>query len=137
MLLSIETITPAMIAAPSSSKTIDTVVDVGSPKELKMSRSKMSVSITAKKIIKSTSSVKKLGLKMPFRAISMIPLENKEPRIIPHAAIIMIVLNEATLLPIAEFRKFTASLLTPTIKSITAKTSNTPTIKSKIFISQF
>jgi hypothetical protein len=67
----------------------------------------------------------------------MIPLENKEPRIIPHAAIIMIVLNEATLLPIAEFRKFTASLLTPTIKSITAKTSNTPTIKSKIFISQF
>lgn len=37
-------------AAPSSSNTIDTVVDVGMPSELKMSRRMMSVTITAMKM---------------------------------------------------------------------------------------
>ena len=35
-------------AAPKSSNTIETVVDVGIPKELKMSSNTMSVTITAK-----------------------------------------------------------------------------------------
>ena len=34
---------------------------------------------------------------------------------------IKIVLNEATFEPIAEFKKLAASLLTPTVKSITAR----------------
>ena len=38
-------------AAPNSSKTIETVVDVGIPKVLKKSRSSISVTITAMKII--------------------------------------------------------------------------------------
>ena len=36
--------------APSSSNTIDTVVDVGMPSELKMSRRMMSVTMTAMKM---------------------------------------------------------------------------------------
>ena len=40
----------AATALPKSSKTIDTVVDVGSPKELNVSRSRMSATITARKI---------------------------------------------------------------------------------------
>ena len=38
-------------AAPSNSNTIETVVEVGSPKVLKVSNKIISVSITAKKII--------------------------------------------------------------------------------------
>ena len=40
----------AAMALPKSSKTMDTVVDVGSPRELKVSRSRTSLTITAKKI---------------------------------------------------------------------------------------
>ena len=43
-------------------------------------------------------------------------------------ASIIIFLNDITLDPIAEFRKFTASLLTPTIKSLTAKKIIIPNI---------
>ena len=39
----------------------------------------------------------------------------------PKLAVIIMVLNEKALEPIAEFKKLTASLLTPTIKSMTAK----------------
>ena len=55
--------------------------------------------------------------------MSIIPFDNEAPIKIPIAEIIMIVLKEAALAPIAEFRKLTASLLTPTIKSNTAKTN--------------
>jgi hypothetical protein len=60
------------------------------------------------------------GLKMPFRATSIIPLENVAPRSIPTLATINMVRKEATRDPMAELRKFTASLLTPTIKSTIA-----------------
>ncbi len=40
---------------------------------------------------------------------------------IPTAATSIIVLKEAAFAPIAELRKFTASLLTPTIKSMIAR----------------
>ena len=42
---------------------------------------------------------------------------------IPIPAMKRMVLNEAALAPTAEFRKLTASLLTPTIKSKTARTN--------------
>ena len=42
-------------AAPSNSKTIDTVVDVGKPKELKMSSRMTSVIITARNIHMTSS----------------------------------------------------------------------------------
>ncbi len=57
------------------------------------------------------------GLKIPLRATSIIPVENIVPNKIPTAATVMITLKEATLEPIAEFKKLTASFVTPTIKS--------------------
>ena len=67
------------------------------------------------------------GLKIPFRATSMRPLENKAPQATPILARIIIVLKEIALEPTAEFRKLTASLLTPTIKSPMAKIAKTAT----------
>ena len=58
---------------------------------------------------------------MPLRATSIIPLEKVTPTRIPELATIMITVREATLDPIEEFKKLTASLLTPTIRSKTAK----------------
>ena len=52
--------------------------------------------------------------------MSIIPLLMVAPQKIPIAAMIMMVLNVAALAPIAELRKFTASLLTPTQRSNTA-----------------
>ena len=72
--------------------------------------------------------VKASGLKIPFLAISIIPLEDNAPTATPRLASIIIFLNEITLDPIAEFRKFTASLLTPTIKSLTARKMIIPMI---------
>jgi hypothetical protein len=43
----------------------------------------------------------------------------------------MMVLKGAALEPMAELRKFTASLATPTIKSATAKNANTATANHK------
>ena len=63
------------------------------------------------------------GLKIPLRATSIIPLENTAPIATPKLATIIIVLKETAFEPIAEFKKFTASLLTPTTKSATAKTA--------------
>jgi len=115
---------------------METVVEVGSPWVLKMSRRTISVSITARKIVISSGMVKRCGLKIPFRATSIIPLEKLTPTIIPRLAIIIMMYRGATLEPMDELRKFTASLLTPTIRSkianpisITTATKNisTPT----------
>ena len=73
------------------------------------------------------------GLNIPFRAISIIPLENVAPTKTPRAAISMIILKFAALEPIAEFRKFTASLLTPTTKSAIAKIARAIIIYKYIF----
>ena len=72
------------------------------------------------------------GLKMPFRATSIIPLENTAPIKIPKLATIIIVLKEITFEPIAEFKKFTASLLTPTTKSTAAKQARATIINKYI-----
>ena len=71
-----------------------------------------------------SSKKKALGLKIPFRATSIIPLEETAPKAIPKLAKIMMFLNEIVFEPIAEFRKFTASLLTPTIRSPIARIPN-------------
>ena len=120
-------------AAPNNSNTIETVVEVGIPMVLKKSSSKMSVIITAKKMNMISSKKKSSGLKMPFRATSIIPLEKIDPAAIPTEATIMMVLNEMALDPTAEFKKLTASLLTPTIKSAMASTERA----SKIYKNRF
>jgi len=71
-----------------------------------------------------SSKKKALGLNIPLRATSIIPLEEKAPNAIPKLANIMMFLNEMAFEPIAEFRKFTASLLTPTIRSPIARMPN-------------
>lgn len=76
------------------------------------------------------SKVKKDGLKIPLRAISIMPFEKSEPAKIPKLAMNKIMRKEATFEPMAELRKFTASLLTPTIKSTPAATISM-TIKIK------
>lgn len=63
-------------------------------------------------------------MKIPLRAISIIPHERKAPTRIPAAAIQRIVFLEATLDPNEEFKKLTASLVTPTIRSTIAKAIN-------------
>jgi len=65
---------------------------------------------------------------MPFLATSIIPLEKVVPTRIPKAAIAIMTLKGAALEPIAEFRKFTASLLTPTTRSDIASANNIITI---------
>ena len=108
-------------AAPSNSKTIDTVVEVGRPHELNKSRINISVIITDRKMIMISLKKKASGLNIPFLAISIIPLEEIAPIATPKLARIIMFLKEITLDPIAEFKKLTASLLTPTIKSLIAK----------------
>ena len=107
---------------------METVVEVGNPHELNRSRIRMSVIITAKKIIIISSKKNASGLKIPFLAISIIPLEETAPTATPILARIIIFLNEITFEPIAEFKKLTASLLTPTIKSLIASKTIAPTI---------
>ena len=57
---------------------------------------------------------------MPWRAISIMPLLIAAPRNTPMEATRIMRLKEAALVPMAELRKFTASLLTPTDRSKTA-----------------
>ena len=102
---------------PRSSKTIDTVVDVGRPSVLKTSSSTTSVTITATKMHIRLLKLKTSGRKMPWRAMSIMPLLMVAPQNTPHAAMKSIILNFKALEPMAEFRKLTASLLTPTTKS--------------------
>ena len=97
------------------------MVDVGIPRVLKKSSNKISVIITAMKIIIISEKKNISGLKIPFLATSIIPLENTAPTAIPRLATIIIDLKLKTLDPIAEFKKFTASLLTPTTKSAIAR----------------
>ncbi len=119
-----------MNVPPSNSNTSDTVVDVGSPRVLKMSRIITSLTITARKITITSWKVKFVGCITPWRATSIIPADISAPSNTPSEAIINTVLNRATLAPMAEVRKFTASLLTPTNKSNTASVSrNNTTIK--------
>ena len=79
-------------AAPKSSKTIETVVEVGSPNVLKKSNNKISVIMTAIKMKMISSKKKALGLKIPFRATSIIPLEERAPKAIPKLARMRILL---------------------------------------------
>jgi len=65
---------------------------------------------------------------MPFRATSIIPPEKVTPAMIPRLATVMITTKGAALDPIAEFKKLTASLVTPTMRSKTANNSSMPTI---------
>ena len=116
--------TAAMMAAPNNSNTILTVVEVGSPKVLKMSSRMMSANITARKMIITSWKLNIWGLKIPFLATSIIPPAKRAPIKIPKLAIIIMFLREATCDPMAEFRKLTASLLTPTTKSAKARTIN-------------
>ena len=60
------------------------------------------------------------------------PLEKTAPTKTPKLAIIIIFLKEITFEPIAEFKKFTASLLTPTTRSNTARAPKAITIKKNI-----
>jgi hypothetical protein len=64
---------------------------------------------------------------MPLRATSIIPLEKVTPARIPRLATIMMVWRGATREPTEEFRKLTASLLTPTIRSRMATAKRIPT----------
>ncbi len=116
--------------APSRSNTIETVVDVGRPKVLKRSSSTTSAIITARKIVTNSGMVKNPGLKIPLRATSIMPLENVTPARMPKLATIMITCCGAAREPTAEFKKLTASLLTPTIKSIKARTNSTASAKT-------
>ena len=108
---------------------MDTVVEVGIPKVLKTSKSRISVIITAIKMYIMFWKLNMAGLKMPLRATSIIPLEVTAPTKTPKLAIINMFLVLITLEPIAEFKKLTASLLTPTIKSTIASTARAAIIK--------
>ena len=79
-------------AAPNSSNTIETVVDVGIPRVLKKSNNNMSVIITAIKIIIISEKKNISGLNIPFLATSIIPLEKTAPTAIPRPATIIMVL---------------------------------------------
>ena len=112
---------------------MDTVVEVGSPNELKASSIRTSVIITARKIIRISLKVKSCGLKTPLRAISIIPLEKVDPASTPTLATVMMTLKLATREPMAELRKLTASLLTPTKRSTTARMARKPKITKTCF----
>ena len=64
---------------------------------------------------------------MPWRAMSIMPLERAAPTKMPVAATIMITRNDAAFEPIDAFRKLTASLLTPTERSNMARTPRNTT----------
>ena len=91
---------------------------------LKKSNNNISVIITAINIIMISENNNISGLKIPFLATSIIPLENTEPTNTPKLASIIIFLTEIAFEPSAEFKKFTASLLTPTTRSPIAKKAN-------------
>ncbi len=120
--------TASIKVPPKSSKTSETVVEVGIPKRLKISKTMTSVTITAKKITITSLKLKLLGFIMPCLATSIIPDDMTAPSITPKEAMIRTVRNLATLAPIADCRKLTASLETPTNRSNTAKQSRKITI---------
>ena len=67
------------------------------------------------------------GCNMPFLAISIIPDENVAPVRTPTEATIRTTYRGAIFVPTDEFKKFAASLLTPTNKSSAANNSNITT----------
>ena len=67
-----------------------------------------------------------------MRATSIIPLLREAPRKIPTAATPRMTLNGAAFAPIAELRKFTASLLTPATRSKQARMIKKARIQIKI-----
>ena len=111
-------------ADPRSSKTMETVVEVGRPKVLNKSSKTTSVIITAIQIIMISEKTNMSGWKIPFLATSIIPEEKVEPTRIPNPATRKTSHLGVVPEPMAEFRKLTASLLTPTIKSETASANN-------------
>ena len=117
-----------MKVAPNSSKTMETVVEVGIPKRLKISKTMTSVTITAKKIIMTSWKLNWAGFMMPCRATSIMPDDMTAPRTTPKEAMMRMVRNLATLAPTADCKKLTASLETPTNKSKTAKESRKMTM---------
>ena len=123
-----------MVVPPRSSNTIETVVEVGSPRLLNMSSRITSEIITDRKMNISSLKENIAGWKIPCLAISIIPLLIVAPMKTPTAATMIIVLNDATLAPMAELRKFTASLLTPTIRSTTASEKRNSTKKRNMLI---
>lgn len=75
---------------------------------------------------------------MPCLAISIIPLLRAAPMNTPTAATAKTNLKGAAFAPTAELRKFTASLLTPTKRSMIAKSpKKTRIIVNKISIQEF
>jgi len=60
--------------------------------------------------------------------MSIMPLERAAPMNTPIPAINSIVLKDAALAPTADCRKLTASLLTPTTRSKTARTNRKMTM---------
>ena len=84
----------------------------------------MSVIITAMNMIMISLNINSPGFIIPFLATSIMPLELRAPIPTPRLATIIIVLKDTALDPMAEFKKLTASLLTPTIKSAMAKKAN-------------
>jgi hypothetical protein len=56
------------------------------------------------------------------------PLEKTAPTSIPKAAMAIMILKDATFEPMAEFKKLTASLLTPTTRSEAARMNNSTRI---------
>ena len=80
-----------------------------------------SVSMTARKTTISSGMVKNWGWKIPFRATSIMPLEKSTPARIPKIATQRMTRRGATRDTTDEFRKLTASLLTPTTRSEMAR----------------
>ena len=117
-----------MNAAPSNSNTKETVVEVGMPSVLNTSSTMTSVTITARKMVITSLKEKLEGFMMPWRATSIMPEDITAPTSTPHEAMISTVRNLATRAPTADCKKLTASLLTPTNKSNTAKHSRKTTI---------
>ena len=86
------------------------------------------MNITATKSPIICAKVNISGLNNPFLATSIIPLENRAPPRTPRLANIRIIWRGATFDPIAELRKFTASLATPKTRSERARAKRTRTI---------
>ena len=129
----------AQTAAPNKSKIMETVVEVGRPKVLNKFKSSTSPIITAKKISITSLKVNICGWKTPDLATSIIPEENVAPKSTPKEATTSTHCSGAMRHPTAELRKFTASLLTPTNRSIQAstrrKTTSTIKMESNIIVS--
>ncbi len=70
---------PIISAAPKSSNTTETVVEVGKPNVEYKSSNIISANTTPKNIVITSPVLKKLGVKIPFLATSIIPSEKVAP----------------------------------------------------------